>query len=141
MTLSPSWTELAIRLAPNMLAASLIGFNRGARGQAAASAPRILVGLAASQDLRAKRDSKLMSLTAWIASLLDLTVYGRQEEWEDSPPGWPHRSKGKQNFRVAVRVALTDPLLPIVGIAIGTRRPSQSEWFAPPPGGQKLVAS
>ena len=31
--------------------------------------------------------------------LLDLTVYGRQEEWEDSPAGWPHRSKGKQNFR------------------------------------------
>ena len=22
-------------------------------------------------------------------SLLDLTPYGRQEEWEDSPPGWP----------------------------------------------------
>jgi predicted dithiol-disulfide oxidoreductase (DUF899 family) len=21
--------------------------------------------------------------------LLDLTVYGRQENWEDSPPGWP----------------------------------------------------
>lgn len=21
--------------------------------------------------------------------LLDLTVYGRQEEWQDSPPGWP----------------------------------------------------
>ena len=21
--------------------------------------------------------------------LLDLTVYGRQETWEDSPPGWP----------------------------------------------------
>ena len=21
--------------------------------------------------------------------LLDLTVYGRQEEWEDSPEGWP----------------------------------------------------
>ena len=32
--------------------------------------------------------------------LLDLTIYGRQEEWEDSPPGWPHRSKGKQNFRI-----------------------------------------
>jgi predicted dithiol-disulfide oxidoreductase (DUF899 family) len=31
--------------------------------------------------------------------LLDLTVYGRQEPWEDSPPGWPVRSKGKQNFR------------------------------------------
>lgn len=22
-------------------------------------------------------------------SMLDLTVYGRQEDWEDSPPGWP----------------------------------------------------
>jgi predicted dithiol-disulfide oxidoreductase (DUF899 family) len=22
-------------------------------------------------------------------NLLDLTAYGRQEEWEDSPPGWP----------------------------------------------------
>ena len=32
--------------------------------------------------------------------LLDLTVYGRQEEWEDLPAGWPHRSKGKQNFRI-----------------------------------------
>ena len=26
-------------------------------------------------------------------ALMDLTVYGRQEAWEDSPPGWPqHRS-------------------------------------------------
>lgn len=24
--------------------------------------------------------------------LLDLTVYGRQETWEDSPPGWPQRT-------------------------------------------------
>ena len=31
--------------------------------------------------------------------LLDLTVYGRQETWEDSPTGWPHRFEGKQNFR------------------------------------------
>ncbi|MFD6135967.1 hypothetical protein [Isoptericola sp. NPDC060257] len=23
------------------------------------------------------------------AQLLDLTVYGRQERWEDSPAGWP----------------------------------------------------
>src|SRR5260370_3642052 len=23
-------------------------------------------------------------------ALMDLTVYGRQETWEDSPPGWPH---------------------------------------------------
>jgi predicted dithiol-disulfide oxidoreductase (DUF899 family) len=27
--------------------------------------------------------------------LLDLTVYGRQERWEDSPTGWPQRSKGE----------------------------------------------
>ena len=24
-------------------------------------------------------------------ALMDLTVYGRQEEWEDSPAGWPIR--------------------------------------------------
>ena len=24
-----------------------------------------------------------------IYGFLDLTVYGRQEPWEDSPPGWP----------------------------------------------------
>jgi predicted dithiol-disulfide oxidoreductase (DUF899 family) len=28
--------------------------------------------------------------------LLDLTVYGRQEQWEDSPPGWPRRSEEKE---------------------------------------------
>ena len=31
--------------------------------------------------------------------LLDLTVYGRQETWEDSPAGWPQRFKGKQVIR------------------------------------------
>ncbi len=31
--------------------------------------------------------------------LLDLTVYGRQEKWEDSPAGWPQRFEGKRNFR------------------------------------------
>jgi len=29
--------------------------------------------------------------------LLDLTVYGRQERWEDSPTGWPQRSEGQRN--------------------------------------------
>ena len=24
-------------------------------------------------------------------ALMDLTVYGRQEPWEDSPPGWPQQ--------------------------------------------------
>jgi predicted dithiol-disulfide oxidoreductase (DUF899 family) len=28
--------------------------------------------------------------------LLDLTVYGRQETWEDSPAGWPQPRNGKQ---------------------------------------------
>jgi predicted dithiol-disulfide oxidoreductase (DUF899 family) len=31
--------------------------------------------------------------------LLDLTVYGRQETWEDSPPGWPQRWAGKERVR------------------------------------------
>jgi predicted dithiol-disulfide oxidoreductase (DUF899 family) len=31
--------------------------------------------------------------------LLDLTVYGRQETWEDSPTGWPQLFEGKQNIR------------------------------------------
>jgi predicted dithiol-disulfide oxidoreductase (DUF899 family) len=33
-------------------------------------------------------------------ALLDLTVFGRQETWEDSPAGWPQRPKGKHNYRV-----------------------------------------
>jgi predicted dithiol-disulfide oxidoreductase (DUF899 family) len=31
--------------------------------------------------------------------LLDLTVYGRQEKFEDSPVGWPQWFEGKQAFR------------------------------------------
>ena len=31
--------------------------------------------------------------------LLDLTVYGRQEKWEDSPGGWPQLREGKANMR------------------------------------------
>jgi predicted dithiol-disulfide oxidoreductase (DUF899 family) len=31
--------------------------------------------------------------------LLDLTVYGRQERWEDSPPGWLQRQEGEHNYR------------------------------------------
>ncbi|MGJ4859312.1 DUF899 family protein [Labrys sp. KB_33_2] len=32
--------------------------------------------------------------------LLDLTVYGRQEAWEDSPAGWPRRLEGVERVRV-----------------------------------------
>jgi predicted dithiol-disulfide oxidoreductase (DUF899 family) len=35
--------------------------------------------------------------------LLDLTVYGRQEKWEDSPAGWPQPTEGKRNMRRAGR--------------------------------------
>jgi hypothetical protein len=31
--------------------------------------------------------------------LLDLTVYGRQERWQDSPVGWPQQPKGKHYYR------------------------------------------
>lgn len=32
--------------------------------------------------------------------LLDMTVYGRQERWEDSPKGWPQRPEGQHSYRV-----------------------------------------
>jgi putative Mg2+ transporter-C (MgtC) family protein len=48
MPLSPSWTDIAIRLTLTMLAGAIIGFNRGARGHAAGFRTTILVGLAAS---------------------------------------------------------------------------------------------
>jgi hypothetical protein len=28
-----------------------------------------------------------------------LTIYGRQERWEDSPTGWPQRSEGEHRYR------------------------------------------
>ena len=31
--------------------------------------------------------------------LLDMTVYGRQEAWEDSPDGWPQRQHAWQRGR------------------------------------------
>jgi predicted dithiol-disulfide oxidoreductase (DUF899 family) len=35
-------------------------------------------------------------------ALMDLTVYGRQELWEDSPPGWPIRPVANNAERVRV---------------------------------------
>ena len=32
--------------------------------------------------------------------LLDLTVYGRQEAWEDLPSGWPQQPEGKHPYRI-----------------------------------------
>jgi len=48
MPLSPSWQEICVRLVLTMMAAAIIGFNRGARGHAAGFRTTILVGLAAS---------------------------------------------------------------------------------------------
>jgi putative Mg2+ transporter-C (MgtC) family protein len=48
MPLHPTWADIAIRLALTMLAAGVIGFNRGAHGHAAGFRTTILVGLAAS---------------------------------------------------------------------------------------------
>lgn len=43
--------------------------------------------------------------------LLDLTVYGRQESWEDSPAGWPKVSKEKQGYRTDGRPIVQWPRL------------------------------
>ena len=36
-------------------------------------------------------------------SLMDLTVYGRQEDWEDSPAGWPREGEASWVFRTGGR--------------------------------------
>jgi predicted dithiol-disulfide oxidoreductase (DUF899 family) len=36
-------------------------------------------------------------------AFLDMTVYGRQEPWEDSPTGWPQRGKGEHPYRTEGR--------------------------------------
>ena len=43
--------------------------------------------------------------------LLDLTVYGRQEAWEDSPVGWPQRPKGVHPYRTDGRPIVQWPRL------------------------------
>ena len=43
--------------------------------------------------------------------LLDLTVYGRQEAWEDSPTGWPQRPKGEHAYRTDGRPIVQWPRL------------------------------
>ena len=48
LPLSPTWTDIAIRLALSVLAGAVVGLNRGARGHAAGFRTTILVTLAAS---------------------------------------------------------------------------------------------
>jgi predicted dithiol-disulfide oxidoreductase (DUF899 family) len=35
--------------------------------------------------------------------LLDMTVHGRQEKWEDSPAGWPQQGEGSARMRTGTR--------------------------------------
>jgi len=48
-----------------------------------ASRPAVILGL----DMPCGRGVEVMAPTH---GLLDMTVYGRQETWEDSPDGWAH---------------------------------------------------
>ena len=48
MPLYPTWGDIALRLVLTMIAAGIIGFNRGIRGEAAGLRTTMLVGLAAS---------------------------------------------------------------------------------------------
>jgi len=43
--------------------------------------------------------------------LLDLTVYGRQETWEDSPAGWPQRPEDEHQYRTDGRPIVQWPRL------------------------------
>jgi predicted dithiol-disulfide oxidoreductase (DUF899 family) len=65
------------------------------------------MGWSIGADLQARRQGSKVFETYWTTSrgvevmdnryrLLDLSVYGWQETWEDSPTGWPQRFEGKQ---------------------------------------------
>ena len=54
--------------------------------------------------------------------LLDLTVYGRQETWEDSPDGWPQRWGTRPRASLPVRRPSDVPVVPAGGRALGRPR-------------------
>jgi predicted dithiol-disulfide oxidoreductase (DUF899 family) len=56
-------------------------------------------------------------------ALMDLTVYGRQEAWEDSPPGWPQRCS-------ITRTSGGPPAWPPVSQWPGGRPIAQWSWLA-----------
>lgn len=39
-------------------------------------------------------------VSLWSYGLMDLTLFGRQEQWEDSPAGWPRLPAGQHPWRV-----------------------------------------
>jgi uncharacterized membrane protein len=72
MPLHPSSSDTAIRLTLTMLAGTVIGFNRGARGRAAGFRTTILVGLAASVAIQANILLSLIGKTAGSFAVMDL---------------------------------------------------------------------
>jgi predicted dithiol-disulfide oxidoreductase (DUF899 family) len=42
-------------------------------------------------------------VSLWSYALMDLTVFGRQEQWEDSPAGWPRLPDGQHPWRLEGR--------------------------------------
>jgi predicted dithiol-disulfide oxidoreductase (DUF899 family) len=59
--------------------------------------------------------------------LLDLTVYGRQERWEDSPAGWPQWPKGEHSYRIDGRpIAQWSRLKAGYSDDLGSRLPSDT---------------
>jgi hypothetical protein len=61
--------------------------DQGARLGRWLFAARLVRVLAVSPDQR--RGAEAMDYSY---ALMDLTVYGRHEAWEDSPPGWPQQA-------------------------------------------------
>lgn len=39
----------------------------------------------------------------WSYALMDMTVFGRQESWEQSPPGWPRLAQDQHPWRIGGR--------------------------------------
>src|SRR5215470_15891547 len=77
-------------------------------------------------------------------ALMDLTVYGRQEPWEDSPPGLAaavhHHADRRRPARLAasVTVAGRTPHRPVA--ATGSRALRRPRWWPwPRPGGWPLA--
>ena len=50
-------------------------------------------------------------VSLWSYGLMDMTVFGRQERWEDSPAGWPRLPEGQHPWRIDGRPTAQWPVL------------------------------
>jgi putative Mg2+ transporter-C (MgtC) family protein len=94
MPLHPSWLDTAIRLTLTMLAGTVIGFNRGARGRAAGFRTTILVGLAASVAMI--QANILLSL---IAAPLGIVAVVKPRRLRCFPSSASERRQGLDRFQ------------------------------------------